>query len=159
MKVQGPDGRRWVVHRQWAPRLKGRGLRARLRRRRDSDDGAWWDPVVDFVPLDIGDGLPRVVLAVVLAVALTLLLAAFVVFVVVPLLLVLLDVVVVIALLVGGVVARVLFRRPWTVEAVTEDGGTELHFQAVGLKASRRLRDDVTRRLAQGQDPGDVARV
>lgn len=157
MKVQDPGGRRWAVRRQWAPRLKGRGLRARLRRRRDSDDGdrGWWDPVLDFVPIDIGDGLPGIVLGVVLIVALALL----VVFVLGPLLLVLLDVVVVMALVVGGVVARVLFRRPWTVEAVAEDDGTELHFQAVGLAASRRLRDDVAGRLAQGRDPDDVRRI
>ncbi len=100
-------------------------------------------------PLTIVDGLPGIVLGVVLVALLVL----FVVFVVGPLLLVLLDIVVVVALLVGGVVARLLFRRPWTVEAVAEDGEAAHHFQAVGLKASRRLRDDVAQRLAQGQHP------
>jgi hypothetical protein len=158
VKVQDPGGRRWAVRRQWAPRLKGRGLRERLRRRRSDDgdgDRGWWAEAFDLVPFDIGADLPGIVLGVVLIVALVL----FIVFVLGPLLLVLLDVFVVIALLVGGVVARLLFRRPWTVEAVAEGDGTELRFQAVGLAASRRLRDDVADRLARGQDPDDVRRT
>jgi len=89
----------------------------------------------------------------VLGVVFIVVLVLFIVFVLGPLLLLLFDVVVVIALVVGGVIARVLFRRPWTVEAVAEDDGTELRFQAVGLAASRRLRDGVADRLARGQDP------
>ncbi len=156
MRSQSPDGRRWEVRRQWAPRLKGRGLRARLTRRRRSEDGdgGGWDLVLDVLPIDVADGLPGIVIGALLLVALVLLL----VFVLAPLLLALLDAAVVIALLVGGLVARVLFRRPWTVEAVADDG-TELYFQAVGLGASRRLRDDVAERLSHGHLPEDTRRV
>ena len=42
--------------------------------------------------------------------------------IVVPLLLAVVDVVVVIALVVGGIVVRVVFRRPWVIEAESADG-------------------------------------
>ncbi len=88
MKVTDPQGRRWTVRRQWAPRLEGRGLRARFRRgraRRKRSGGRWWDYL--DLPIDLPDSLTAVALAVAVV-------AAGVVFVVVgaPLLLALVDV-------------------------------------------------------------------
>ena len=53
-------------------------------------------------------------LVVLVVVALAVLLLGFVA--------VVLDVILVILLLVGGVAARALFRRPWTIEAVADSG-------------------------------------
>jgi hypothetical protein len=68
--------------------------------------------------------------------------------VVVPLLLALLDLLVLLLLLVLGVAARVLLRRPWTVEART---GDEVRtWKVVGWQASGALVDDVAERLQAG---------
>ncbi len=147
MKALDPDGHAWRVHRQWAPRLEGRGLRARFRRmgqRRKGGDS--WAEVIDL-PADLPDSLTFILVigAALAAVALFVLIGL-------PLLLVVLDVVVVIALIVAGVVARVVFRRPWTVVARADDG-RESADRAVGWSASRRLKEDLTARITGGLIP------
>ena len=149
MKVTDPQGRSWTVRRQWAPRLEGRGPRARLRRgraRRKRSGDRWWDAL--DLPFDLPDSLAAVAVAVAVAAAVVLL-----VVVGMPLLLALVDVVVVIALVAGGVVGRLVFRRPWTIEARSDDGRRSCA-QAVGWKASGRLRDDVAAQISRGLGPG-----
>lgn len=152
VKVVDPHGESWIVRRQWAPRLVGRGFRARFRRRRarrkDSDS---WSDWLDL-PLDLPDSVTAALVMVAAAVVVVL----FVV-VGIPLLLAVADLVVVMAAVVGGLIARVAFRRPWTVEALAADG-RRWCAEAVGWKASGALSRDLADRLAGGRAPEEIAR-
>ena len=137
MKVMDPAGHRWAVRRQWAPRLEGRGFRARSRRRRDArrergKGGRWYDWI--DVPFDIPDSLTAALVVVGIVIAVT-----FLFLVGVPLLLAAVDLVVVAVLVVAGILGRVVFRRPWTVEAVSAEGRRETR-QAIGWRASGELK-------------------
>lgn len=158
--VSTPAGESWRVRRLWAPRLGGRRLWARVRRRfrkpTDFPDSGLADPT-GCLP----DALDEffLVLGLFLAVLLVVLLA---VFVVVPLLLALLDLVVVLVLALLGVLARVLLRRPWTVEAEACAGpraGTVITWRVVGWRASGEHAAQVAEALRAGVDlpPGGVA--
>jgi hypothetical protein len=48
-----------------------------------------------------------------------------------------------------GLVGRVAFRRPWTIEARAADGTTQT-WQVVGWRASRERRDEIADLLAAG---------
>jgi len=52
-------------------------------------------------------------------------------------------------LLIGGIAARLLFRRPWTIRA-RADNGRELAWRAVGFRRSGRVRDDAAAALTHG---------
>ena len=58
-------------------------------------------------------------------------------------------------LLVLAVVGRVLFRRPWTVEA-TAGNGDRVISEVVGWRAALRRRDEIAELLGRGQRPDDV---
>ena len=92
-----------------------------------------------------------------LAIALTVvLLLALSVFLVFPAVIFAIEVLVLVLLVGGAVVARVVFRRPWTIEAVPESGGQATRlptWQAVGWTASGRLIDRVSHDIATGRDP------
>jgi len=73
-------------------------------------------------------------------------------FVLLPLLLVLLDFLVVVVLALA-IPARVLLRRPWTIEAVpaTEEGhDNRFSTQVVGWRRARRVRDEIVQKLRDG---------
>ena len=95
--------------------------------------------------LGFGDG-PAVWLVIVLAFLAIVLLIIFGI----PVLLALLDLVVVLVLLVVGVVARVLFRRPWLVEGES-DAGDRVERRVVGLLASGRMRHELAGDLEHGR--------
>ena len=98
--------------------------------------------------LSLGD---EILALVVIFIALVL---AVVVFwwVLLPLLLLVLDVVIVLILLAVSIVARVLFRRPWTV-AATEPGGERVTGPVVGWRAALRQRDEMADSLRRGLRP------
>lgn len=146
MKVTDRHGRTWTIRRHWLRRDPGRGISARWRAarerraarrrgRRSDDDGSSW---FDWIPIP-DDFL--IVIAGVLAIVVF-------VFFGVPLLLGLFDLVFLLIMSVGGVIGRVLFRRPWTVEAVS-DRGDRRELQVVGLRnsglAKRTLASEVLR--------------
>lgn len=114
--VTAPDGARWRVGRRWMParavevrrRLPAPTLRGISR---DWLDGVW---AVDFGD---ADDLGVIVVAVVAALVVGILL----VFVVLPLIGLAVELAVPVVLLGTSVVGRVLFRRPWVVEAVNVD--------------------------------------
>jgi hypothetical protein len=142
--VQTADGRTWHVRRRWLPRLgaetiPGRfwgRIRRTVRRTTDLADGA-----PDPGCLEIfGEGL--------IAGIAILLLVLLAIFVVVPVLVALLDLLVLLLLLGLGAVARVLLRRPWIVEARTDDEVRT--WKVVGWQASGTLVDDVAQRLQAG---------
>ena len=144
-EVLAPDGRRWVVRRRWAPRTSKRALAGRFggRRRRGSSDSHWWDL------LDVANIFGDSPLTGLIVVAIFIVAVLFVIYGVAPLALALLDAVIWLVLLIAGVVGRVLFRRPWTVEAVADDGAM-IEQTAVGLSASRRCQQQ----LAEGVRAG-----
>jgi hypothetical protein len=124
-------------------------LRARLDRARRGDrDRSGWLDLLDLPDGFDGGGLSVIIAGVVLVVVMVVLLLLGL-----PLILALLDVVLVAVLVVGGVVARVLFRRPWTVEAL-DGAGERVTRQVVGWKASGRARDEMASELAHGRLPG-----
>lgn len=73
-------------------------------------------------------------------------------FILLPLLLLIVDILVVVLLLLIAIPARVLFRRPWTVEAAYDDGQTEQIFSTdvVGWRRALETRDDIAAKLRQG---------
>lgn len=169
--VTTPTGDEWRVWRVWAPRLGGETLLARLRRRtrigRSLARGAGeaGDP---GCILDAFDEL-FFVLVVVLAVGVLVLVG-------VPLLLAVVDLVFLLLVTVLGLAARVLFRRPWVVEArsstpLAPDPGAARPSDApvpaarrhtwrvVGWRASGEHVDHVANALAHGNTlpPGGTA--
>ena len=77
--------------------------------------------------------------------------AAFVLLttVVFPIVVLTLELLIVLVLLVGGLAARLLHRKPWTIRARAEDG-RELTWRASGWRRSGRVRDDAAAALALG---------
>ena len=59
------------------------------------------------------------------------------------------ELVIAILLALLGIGGRMLFRRPWTVEAVSEAGDRH-RWRVVGLRASREHAADVANALAHG---------
>ena len=79
--------------------------------------------------------------------------AAFVVLAIVaPLIGVVADLILAVLLTALGVAGRLLFRRPWNVEAVS-DTGERYRWQVVGWRASGELVTDVVNALAHGHVP------
>jgi hypothetical protein len=75
-----------------------------------------------------------------------------VVIMIVPLVLAIVDLAVLLVLAALGIVGRLLFRRPWTIEAVGSDD-TRLTWHAVGWRASAARRDEIATALAAGVVP------
>jgi len=104
--------------------------------------GGGWDPG----GLDEGFA---VVLAVVLALLAVIVAAAAFWWVVLPLLAVVVDAAIVVILFVAGCVARIVFRRPWTVQA-TSSRGDRLTLKVVGWRQALRQRDEMVSALRNG---------
>lgn len=90
-----------------------------------------------------------VVVAVVVALVAVIVAAAAFWWVVLPLLAVVVDAAIVVILFVAGFVARVVFRRPWTVQA-TSSRGDRLTRQVVGWRHALRQRDEMVSALRNG---------
>ena len=149
--VVAPDGRSWTVRRVILPRIpRFSWLRDRSAARRDgADHEPWWSHLDPSPALDGFDEF----LVVLVAIAA---LAAFI-FVVLPVLLFLFDVLVVLLLTLGGIVLRVLFRRPWKIVAATNTDLGETHAWAVvGTRASAQAVEDVARQLLFGTHVADI---
>jgi hypothetical protein len=74
----------------------------------------------------------------------------------IPLLFFGLELIVLGVLLAGGIVARVLLRRPWVIEARSSDplsSGRELEWRVIGWRKSGKLIDQVISDLAAGREP------
>ena len=150
MQVRTPAGV-WHVRRRWAPRHLGAQTvwarfrdRSRKVRRRTSDLGDVGDP--GCAP-DVAEGI--VVFLVAIAVI------AFLIFIGIPLLIALGELLLIVLLAAGGVVGRVLFRRPWTVDAV-DPAGAHHSWSVVGWRASGAARQLIADRIgATGTVPTD----
>jgi hypothetical protein len=140
-RVQQPDGTEWTVGRRWSGRQWPR-LRRWWRGKRG--DG-WLDAPFDIGGLDDLAGAAIVFIGLVLAVV-------FVLFVV-PLLVLAVEVVVAVLLIGVGVLGRILFRRPWVIEAHARRGVKPSRaWRVVGWRESARVIEEVGAELAAGHD-------
>jgi hypothetical protein len=132
----------WDVHRRWVTRV-GRenfGRRAGRHLRRSPGD------------LDVADaGCMLDLDGILVAIVAVILLVLFVIFIL-PLLVVAVEVLIGALALLLGLVARIVFRRPWAVDAFAADG-THLRWKAVGWRATTAKVDEVTASLSHGVVP------
>jgi hypothetical protein len=155
--VSAPDETQWTVRVAWEPRWRALarrfgGWRRKQRSRRDADPGGGVDgagAIGDVVTTDTpGTTELGEVVIVIAVIGLAVVLAAVLFWwVLLPLLLLVLDLVIVLILLVLAIVGRVLFRRPWTVEA-TSATGQRITADVVGWRAALRRRDELAEQLA-----------
>ncbi|WP_436793860.1 hypothetical protein [Actinospongicola halichondriae] len=144
MRVDTPGGT-WHVRRRWAPRHLGADTifgrfwkRTRTVRRRTTELGDIPDP--GCAP-DIGEAI--VVFIVVVLVVL------FLIFIGIPFLIALGELLLILVFALAGLIGRVLFRRPWTVDAVSPDG-EHTTWSIVGWRTSATARQFIADRLAAG---------
>ncbi|MEV0273726.1 hypothetical protein AB0H43_33555 [Hamadaea sp. NPDC050747] len=151
VKVDTPSGQTWGVRVVWQPRWSALVRRfGAWRRKRKGEKGSGIDDFSGCGDLGGcgGDELGAIVLGIVLFIVGVLLFW----FILLPLLLLIVDILVVVLLLLIAIPARVLFRRPWTVEAAYDDGQTEQIFSTdvVGWRRALETRDDIAAKLRQG---------
>ena len=131
--ISSPDGARWRVRRRWLDRPLP-SLRRRWRKRKEERESEA-DSAVDIgAGFDLLDGT-MIGIAIVGVVLL-------VVFVLMPLIGIALELIVLAVLFGSSLVGRVLFRRPWTVEARNLDEPERS--VAYAVKGYRRAGDAVT---------------
>jgi hypothetical protein len=150
--VAAPDGTQWTVRVVWVPRWRALARRFGGWRHKRKRKGVDVDPgdAASGV-LDIGSAGDEILVVVVIFIG-VILAAVLFWWVLLPLLLVVLDLLIVLILLAVGVVARVLFRRPWTVEA-TAEGAETIQDGVVGWRAALRRRDELAEQLRAGTRP------
>jgi hypothetical protein len=136
--VRARDGAVWSIRRHWAPRprLRGRAFRRREKPASSREPRVW----IDWLnPLDVFDfdGFGLFLIAVAIIV--------FMIFIGVPVLIFLVETLLIVpVLVVSGVLSRVLFRRPWTLEATRIDPpGQTVQWNVVGWGASDRAGDQM----------------
>jgi hypothetical protein len=170
--VTAPDDTSWTVRVVWEPRWRALARRfgGWRRKRKNRDRGGGSGDVVNSA-LQIGDAatsgrggggggadgfdLGDAIIVIVIAFLAFIAAAALFWWVLLPLLLIVIDLVIVLVLLVVTVAGRVLFRRPWTVEA-TAGNGERVIAEVVGWRAALRRRDEIAELLRRGQRPVDV---
>ncbi|NUO55873.1 MAG: hypothetical protein HOV71_18885 [Hamadaea sp.] len=152
VKVDTPSGQTWGVRVVWQPRWSALVRRFgawRRKRKGEASSGNDLSGCGDLAGCGSGDGdLAAIVLGIVLFILGVLVFW----FILLPLLLLIVDILVVVLLLLIAIPARVLFRRPWTVEAAYDDGQTEQIFSTdvVGWRRALETRDDIAAKLRQG---------
>ena len=145
VKVLTPQGEAWQVRVAWQPRWSALARRfGGWRRRRKAARHA-------FDVLDVGSGCADDLGGFAIGIVL-LVLGGLLLWFLLPVLLLVVDVLVVILLLAAAIPLRVLLRRPWTVEAVADDGRTEKVFSTdiVGWRRALDMRDDIVAKLGMG---------
>ncbi|MCW2621270.1 MAG: hypothetical protein JWL64_872 [Frankiales bacterium] len=136
MYAYGPDGREWQVRRRWMHR----DLPKLRRLRQPEDDGPDLDWLADFLddPVTALLALAGLVVVGVLAVLFVL-----------PALIFVFELLFVLIVVGLGVLTRVLFRRPWTVEARRQ--GTVVRQQAVGWRRSSAALAELAAAVSAGR--------
>jgi hypothetical protein len=148
--VTTPSGEVWTIRRRW---IANRSVRWRGQDPTRDDNGGWRNWLDVFSHFDFPDDNPLAVIGLVIgAVLAALVLLSLVWFVVVPLLLLLFDVAILIVLTLIGVVARVVLRHPWEIEALGPEG-RRLTWQVTGWQRSRRALTAIADHLSRGQIP------
>ena len=143
--VVDPEGRTWRVKRRWLSRsVSWRGPRDLTPPGPDLVDAG-------LLADDLGC-LPALGIVVTVAIA-----VALAVFFVLPAIVFAVELVLVLVLLLVGALARVLFRRPWTVEARVKGTNLGREWKVVGWRASGELVDQVTERVrTTGKTGGEI---
>lgn len=144
--ILSPDGRQWQVRRRLVPRLGAETVFGRIRRRMKSAANHASNG------LDVGNGCMPGGLDDLAVLALVLVVLAVAIFVVIPLLAAIVDLLILVVLALFGILARILFRRPWHVEATATDGARHV-WRVVGWRRSGERRDQVAQMLAAGVTP------
>lgn len=147
--VRDPHGRRWKVSVRMLPwGLRWRG--PRKRKDHPADDGQevrkprWYDAldIPDLSLFDEGFGGFVAVLLAIIAVAIAVLF-------ILPVFIFLIEVLIVALLVVGTISLRVVFRQPWLVDAIADDG-TRMTWKVVGYRNSRRVVGEIGSLIAKG---------
>lgn len=126
--VRASDGTAWWIRRRWAPKPRWRGPFGRHL----------------FDGFDLPFGIDLEGIGVVIAIALF---VVFMIFLGGPLLVFLVETLLIIpVVLVTGILGRVLFRRPWTIEAT--DHRRRVEWKVVGWNASSRAADRMEKAIA-----------
>lgn len=148
-EVQGPDGLRWVVRRRWAPRLRDQTIWERIRSRYKKMIRRTGDAAGDVPdPGCIGDLFDDLVPALIVLVAVVVV-GAVLFFFLIPMLLILMDLILLLLLTVLGILGKIVFRRPWTIEASCDNGDRRM-WKVVGWRASGAHLQDVAQHLEAG---------
>lgn len=141
-----PEGNEWVVRRTWVHRkLSWRGKRGAG----DLLDGA------DLASL--GSDLP--VVGVILAAIALLLFAVAAVMFIVPAVVFVVELLIIVAIVGLGLLGRVLFGRPWTVEARRPDTDQAYEWKVSGWRSSRDLVTSIADQLRRTGLPTGGTRV
>lgn len=148
IEVRSPDGRQWKIRRRWVPRLGTERILSKVRhqvptKEKSGSDGAG---------VDTRDWMPFAQIDVVAIALLVLVVVLVALLIVVPVLFVVLDLAILAVLAVAGIVAKVLFRRPWVVEAVT-DRGKRHEWRVAGWRRSGERCLEIARSLEAGVIP------
>jgi len=139
--VVDPAGRTWKVRRKWV-------------HRRASWRGPKGDRALDlFDGADLaGEGAELPVVGVIVFAIAALLIAVLAVVFVIPALIFVVELALVLVAVGLGVLSRVLFRRPWTIEARVDGTNQGGEWKVTGWRASGDLLNSVAERLdATGQ--------
>ena len=152
VRVTDPSGRDWVVRRRWLPwSVRWRGpLRPRKKQKKESTDPGWLD-FLDFGEpfLDFDEGFGGFV-----AVVVVIFLVVVGVLLVFPLFIFIVELLLVMLVVAAALVARVLFRRPWLVDALTVEGKPR---RAPDLEGRRLAGQRGRRGSDRRADPGRLA--
>lgn len=153
--VSDAEGRAWRVEVRWlpwAPRWRGPRPRGR---QKEPGDTRWYDWLDFAEPLAwFDEGLAGFVTAIVLV-----MLLVMAVLFVLPAFILLVEFLIVVLVVAAAVVIRVLFRRPWIVDAFPVDNAAaHLVWKVVGTGRAKETVDIVAQQLASGievpQAPG-----
>ena len=140
-----PEGRRWEVRRRWLHRsVSWRGPK-----------GGHALDLINGADL-AGDGTDLPVVGVIMFAIAALLIGVLAVVFVIPALIFVLELLLVLVAVGLGVLGRVLFRRPWTVEARVTGTNQGREWKVTGWRASGDLVDSVAERLQATGRIGDV---
>lgn len=147
--ILSPDGRQWRVRRRLVPRLGAETVLGRLRRRirgtidktRSAGDA-----------LDVADGCLSIDLDAIAVVVIVIVAVLLAVFVVIPLLVAIVDLLILVVLGLLGILARIVLRRPWVVEASAADGERHV-WRVVGWRRSGERLDHIAQMLSAGIVP------
>lgn len=164
--VVAPDGRAWTVRRvllprppRWKGKKKQQPDAASPPAESDTDDNAWVGEAAFEVAGnvgDLGDALPAVAAAA-LAIALVIAVGTFAWIVLFPVLFFLAELLLILLIAAGGVAIRVLFRRPWKIEARTVEPPQVSHtWGVIGMRASADAVETVAYALSRGTAPDEI---
>lgn len=137
-----PANNVWVIRRHWFPRWAVPNVRKRF---------SWWSG--KFNPFDSAEGVAENVLVGIVV----FLIFVFIVVFLIPVLLVTFDFVILLILFLLGIVGRIVFRRPWVIEATSPDGQT-IERNVIGWYASKKEITVLKSKIFKGDfgssDPG-----